>query len=273
MGKAMEMYTSDYDEYYVPGEFDMQLTINFDPFVAGHWRWHGWRKEWDLPFDPRIGYLASYLGYETLRLPRTPEELDAYEPLEAGELEKLQGIKMCPSFRSAYETRIDAATNAFERGAGGYGYNALYLGGSTARFPNTWGFDPAADARIYETPARKPQVRRPDETVMFTETAMAQQDGNRLWFIEQSNVLPPRYIMDGNNGKGVELPEWGISVATTHFRHEGLANVLWCDHHVSVRRVQFTNGGWSAPYPSSQQQAENDIGFFGGDTNALFDYE
>ena len=269
IGIAAEMYTSDWNGYYFPGEMDMWNALQFVPvYVAGHWRWHGWRKDGDSAFDPRLGYMATYLGIPKVRLPETPAELAAYTPPTVQEIIKMQGVKMCPSFVSYYKECIASETNAFEAGAGGYGYNTLYVGGSYARYPIQYGPPEPAPPIAEERPARTAQFRTPHETIMFTDVAMAQKRNGRVHVIEQANAQPPRWVSSTDDGMG-EDPGWGNATPTIHFRHDGKANVLWLDLHVSSKTMDWTVGG---AYVSLAENATLNIGWFGPDDNSLFDY-
>lgn len=62
-------------------------------------RWHGARAGGGGAFDPKLGYLAPYLG-----LSRT--------------------VKLCPLLSGLVKS------GSFEEGTGGYGYNAAYIGGT-----------------------------------------------------------------------------------------------------------------------------------------------
>ena len=103
MWTAVEMYASDSDEYYVPGKEDISVAAPSTRGVSayGYWRWHGRRKNGDYPFDPRAGYLASYLGLPKKRVQDQDAEAKSVDEIK-GEVTKLQGVKMCPTFRSYY---------------------------------------------------------------------------------------------------------------------------------------------------------------------------
>jgi nitrite reductase (NADH) large subunit len=107
-------------------------------------------------------------------------------------------------------------TNAFEDACGGYGYNAYGVGsrfclsGYNAQ-SQTVGMDPA-------------DIRDPARTVMFCDAAFGQPYGTPTYLIEYSFAEPPRDV-DGNR-----------TTPSIHFRHNGQANVIWCDGHVSAER-------------------------------------
>ena len=143
-------------------------------------RWHGGRKDRDAPFEAAGGFLAPYFGRD--------------ERLEA-----------CPLLR-----RVVSGAVSFEDGAGGYGYNAAYIGGS----PGDW-FAPGAVLDV-ETPGR---------TVMFATTAMAREEGVQEYPFAEPFFWP---LPDGSDG--------GELQPSVHFRAGGRAIVAWCDGRVTLER-------------------------------------
>jgi prepilin-type processing-associated H-X9-DG protein/prepilin-type N-terminal cleavage/methylation domain-containing protein len=143
-------------------------------------RWHGERVDVNSRFDPAKGPLAPYLGQE-------------------------ERVKRCPSFREV----LDGA-GSFEEGSGGYGYNAIYVGGSPA---NKW-----QGEHIGNIPA-------PVRTVMFADTALSRRDGVQEYpFAEPWQWVAPTGRLAGPLSPSV------------HFRHGGRANVAWCDGHVTAEK-------------------------------------
>jgi len=158
-------------------------------------------------------------------------------------------IKECPSFRPDVTT----GPEAFEAGGGGYGYNCTYVGG---RYDLP---DPAQHS------ARMTQVRQPNRTVMFTDSAYAYW--NPLRIVEYSFCEPPYWPPSPGAPPG-RRPN-----PTIHFRHRGYANVAWVDGHVAPEELAFT-----APYQTDGQLPEAEaerigLGWFGPDSNELFDLE
>lgn len=270
LGMASDMYTTDYDGYYMPASADMNTPCagEGDLWAGGHWRWHGLRKTKNDPFDPRFGYLARYLGFERMRIPTTQEGWDAYTPPTMQEIAKMQGVKMCPSFVSYYEETLDSVTNAAEGGSGGYGYNSDYAGTSRTRIADDY-----VSNTLYETPTRLAQFRNPTETVLFTEVAMVTKDpSGKTHLIEQTSAQPPMFVINSDNGLGLET-DYGFGMYPTpniHFRHDGMANVLWMDLHVTPRTLDWTRG--SVYGASLEEQHRHNVGWFGPETNSLFDY-
>ena len=143
-------------------------------------RWHGERQNANGEFDPRVGPLAPYLGRESR-------------------------VKKCPSFE-----KFLTGKQSFEEGSGGYGYNAVYVGGSPR---NKWEGE------------RVSNIERPGGTVMFTDSAMA-----RLLGIQEYPFAEPyRWVTSDGSLAGILTP-------SVHFRHNGMANVAWCDGHVTAEK-------------------------------------
>ena len=278
IGLATDMYVSDYDSYLMPGAADVNTTAPTPlsgGWTAGYWRWHGWRKDGDSAFDPRCGYLAPYLGLERRRVPSTDAEVSAFVAPTPEEIYKMQGVKMCPTFRGLFALSLTAAVNAYESGAGGYGYNTTYAGSSVAR-SDMAGY-PSNQA--YETPPRIAKFRSPHETVLFADAGIAQRPagGGAIYLIEESQVYPPNFVGGSDDGMGVEDP-WGMGHATPsiHFRHGGMANVLWLDQSVTSRRMDWSYGyglGWlpAAEVITAGDMAAHEVGYFGPEDNSLFD--
>ena len=149
-------------------------------------RWHGERVTIEAPFDPRKGPLAPYL-------------------------EREGRIKVCPTFDHALK---DAAS--FEDGSGGYGYNAVYIGGSPE---NKWAGE------------RVSNIERPASTVMFADTAMARKKGIQ----EYPFAEPWQWVTSTGRLAGPLSP-------SVHFRHNGFAHVAWCDGHVSAEKPSSVEG-------------------------------
>ena len=170
-------------------------------------RWHGERTNPGQPFDPTKGALAPYLGSEGR-------------------------VKLCGTFRDALK-----GAKTFEASTGGYGYNAVYIGGT---WRNTYRAEFVAN------------VPQPARTVMFADTALPRADG-----IQEYAYAEPYQWVD----RAGELA--GALAPSVHFRHGGKANVAWCDGHVTAEepaRLGATNlyGG---------DAAKGKIGWFGPEAN------
>lgn len=171
-------------------------------------RWHGMRASNTAPFDPAKGWLGPYLGRDGR-------------------------VKLCPVFAT-----LEASPESFEFGAGGYGYNATYLGGPAARGT---ALDPFKPARFERLP-------QPSRTVMFTSTALARASGLQ----EYPFTEPPSWLSPGG------LPS-GESQPSTHFRFAGKALVAWCDGRVSQEKRNPERG----PNYYGGDNAQAGIGWFG----------
>ena len=140
-------------------------------------------------------------------------------------------VRRCPAFAPD--------TEGFEASCGGYGYNAHGVG-SELCLPG--GEGPAVGMH----PAA---LACPAETVMFADAAFLQGSGPNARLIEYSFAEPPRFA----NG--------GTPWPSIHFRHRQMANVAWCDGHVTSEPLA-RSGGPASPHP---------LGWFGPADNRLFD--
>jgi prepilin-type processing-associated H-X9-DG protein len=150
-------------------------------------RWHGERGGWQTKFDGRKGPLAPYLGGDG-------------------------AVKLCPSLRDVLQ-----AGESFEHGTGGYGYNALYVGGTPA---SRW------------VPARIGQIASASRTVMFTDTAFPRKNGLQEYAFSE----PWCWVDVLGRLRGRLSP-------SVHFRHGNTANVAWCDGHVSAESPSELGAG------------------------------
>ncbi|MCK5595025.1 prepilin-type N-terminal cleavage/methylation domain-containing protein [bacterium] len=144
-------------------------------------------------------------------------------------------IKACPSFKKYLVT----GAGAFEAGCGGYGYNSQYIGGSVNNL---------------ELPAKDSQIKNSSETIMLSDCAHLDTNAN---IVEYSFIESPTTV-------------WGNSDPSIHFRHNGIANVAFCDGHVESKSMDScTVGGWTH---SANIFRANNIGFV-GTNNTLYDRE
>jgi len=158
-------------------------------------------------------------------------------------------IKRCPVFFE-YKGR-DTAPNAFESGTGGYGYNAAYLGGTDY-------------ADVFPENVRQGtidgRVRLPGDTIMFTDAALP-QDG---YVIEYGIAEPPMFVTPEHTRGN---PDWGFASPSIHFRHNGRANVLWADGHVTSEKFAWT----TETNIYGARNAAWGVGWFGPRNNYFFD--
>lgn len=140
-------------------------------------RWHGGRTGSKAKFDPGEGFLSPYFG-----------ESDR--------------VGVCPQFKHHL-----GGADSFENGSGGYGYNAIYIGGTPA--------DPF-------TPERPSNVTDPARTLMFGTTALSKKSGLQEYpFAEPRTAVNP----DGTPAHALQ--------PSLHFRFGEKALIAWCDGHVS----------------------------------------
>lgn len=172
-------------------------------------RWHGTRTSSKKPFDFTKSPLAPYLGTEGR-------------------------IKLCPSFQSYLKGKA-----TFEEGTGGYGYNAVYVGG---RPPDRYGNDTESSPMFI--PEYQSAITRADRTIMFTDAAFSKPEG-----VQEYSFAEP-WFWPAFPGK----PDPSV-----HFRHGGKANVAWCDGHVSAESPSRMGGKNS--YGGDDAKAQ--IGWFG----------
>jgi len=289
---AMDMYCTDYNEYYLSAGRDS----NISSYSGGNLeRWHGWRKDMNSTFDPRFGSLASYLGLPSARKPQTVAELAAYVPPNAGEIQKMAGVKMCPTFYGNWDS---IALGAYEAGCGGYGMNRLYVGGRGYKTPiyyRTVAGRTPPGASTYEdmltaaAGASRREVRDPANTLLFADTAAPaniQPDPAKIYtnpiydvtkvceysyaeanyytnastydFVTTSDTLPD------SNFRVDAVDYWNSACPSLHFRHAGQVNVAWCDGRVTGQTPIFSRNVWGLDYFPFQ------LGWFGPDDNSVF---
>ncbi len=182
---ANTAYATENSGFYVAGASDLWAG-------AGLRRWHGVRNSLNEPFDPRRGPLAGYLA--------------------DGQ------VKECP-LQIAFTKGQEWSRN-FEQGGGGYGYNLTYLG---SRLWETCADAGSVSRRTYAYVAAVTEVRNPGQTLMFADTAMA-NEGRSL--IEYSFAEPPYAVFGGQ-----VMTDFRMS-PSIHFRHNSRANIGWADGHI-----------------------------------------
>jgi prepilin-type N-terminal cleavage/methylation domain-containing protein/prepilin-type processing-associated H-X9-DG protein len=196
-----------------------------DGSQGGFFRWHGVRPSCNESFDPRKGPLASYLADGA--------------------------VKECPqkvNFRKGNTWEFN-----FEDGCGGYGYNMTYLGS------RVWQSYLPENCRIT---AKDTEVRRPAETLMFADTAMARQDNGVPYCLEYSFAEPPYFVSGGN-----PIVSWGYASPSLHFRHRKMANIGWVDGHIGVNKMAKFDSKNGYGVRSSDVM----LGWFGPIDNSMFD--
>lgn len=185
---ANDAYASDHADRFAPGAPAIAQT-NLK-------RWHGTRSNASLPFSSKGGPITAYLDAEGSDAP---------------------GVRRCPSFTLDHST---AGPGAFERSAGGYGYNNAFVGTSRRRTaPGIWTIETDALG------ARRSIFRTPHTTAQFADAALIADTLIEYSFIEP--VFWPEY-------PGAR-PDPSI-----HFRHAGSASIIWLDGHASSERLTFS---------------------------------
>lgn len=150
-------------------------------------------------------------------------------------------IRACPMF--------SPDKPGFERGNGGYGYNNAYIGVQTVSTAKG-GVTVVTDRAGVQTH----HIRRPADTLMFADAAFV--DGSLIEY----SFAEPRFH-----------PQFGTRAdPSIHFRHHSIANVAWCDGHVSPQRMTFSaSSGFYEGDP-----LRHVIGWFGpSDDNSCFDLD
>ena len=155
-----------------------------------------------------------------------------------------QRLKACPAFRPTH-----VGSEAFEAGGGGYGYNAVGVGSRAYRK----GFHAGAPGAM-----RPSEIIHPATTVMFSDCAFPSVAEGVAGLIEYSFAEPVHPVKMNQ-----PEPDRFFNQPSVHFRHQGVANVVWCDGHVSAEALAFTaaRGGFG----------RFQIGWFGPSNNDLFD--
>lgn len=179
-------------------------------------RWHGARVPGGR-FDPAQGFLADYLG-------------------------EARRVTACPVFLS-----LPKASNSFEEGTGGYGYNASYIGGTP-----DWAFD----AQGKRVSARHGTLPHLSTTVMFASTAYARADGVQ----EYPYAEPPFWDL----GFG---PSGFRPSPTVHFRFNGRAAIAWADGRVTFEAKEDRPPGTN---PHGGDADRHQLGWFGPDEDNGF---
>ena len=162
--------------------------------VQNNIRWHGARTA--DGFDARGGYLSPYLG-------------------EEGE------VRRCPVFEKWTD---DPEGVRFDAGAGGYGYNAAYIGGRPSLLGRS---APAGASRGSYVPWWSlgnlvNRVPNPSDVMMFASTAIARGGG----LVETDEAAPYYSLTPGGLGQRM--------TPTVHFRFRGKALVAWADGRVTL---------------------------------------
>lgn len=211
---ANTSYATENNDFYVPAAKDIQNENNH--------RWHGSREKQGETLDPLKGPLVSYL----------------YDGK----------VKECPGMTKFVKT--DDWNGSYEKGSGGYGYNATYIGS------RHW--QAGVDYRqVDKKTTRISEVQNPAETLMFADCAIS-KNGTDL--IETSFAWQPFIVYGGRQMNTYMSP-------TIHFRHREQANIGWVDGHISSKEMAKFDGENIWEVNSSRMK----LGWFGPVNNSLFD--
>ncbi|WP_417393706.1 type II secretion system protein [Gimesia chilikensis] len=230
---ACHMYADSNSGYWPPAAADGGDFMN-----GNKERWHGKRvtSNGTTKFKPHLGPLAPYL-------------------------EQNAAIKKCPTFGNFGEH--GTVPNAFEGGAGGYGYNQAYVGGTS--WKNTYELASQVTTRMHE-------IGSLARTVAFADAALAQGFPD-LHIIEYSFIEPPFFVDNwGSPYASPPIPPTfeetsGRPDPSVHFRHTGtVANIGWADGRVTSAVMSGTGTSAYGGDPKKFQ-----LGWFGPmDSNILF---
>ncbi|MFH1904200.1 MAG: prepilin-type N-terminal cleavage/methylation domain-containing protein [bacterium] len=173
------------------------------------------------PSGPQIFWTgAQYTAEGELDFTGSP----IYSYLKMGE------IKTCPNFKQFSKT-------AYQPASGGYGYNKQFVGGNLGS--SQWFYKQHKDS----------DIKNPSETVILSDTAGIRSGA----IVENYDLSAPYYKTIG----GVS---WNQLSPSMHFRHNGLANVVWCDGHITGERMSYSRTMYGRDYESVN------IGWIGEDS-------
>jgi prepilin-type processing-associated H-X9-DG protein len=142
-----------------------------------------------------------------------------------------------------------------DQGSGGYGYNFIYVGSQIWRV----GYEGGGCRES----ARLSSIRRPQETLLFSDTAMAKRVDGTFCLIEYP-FAEPRFFVLNQQEQGAWSPFPSI-----HFRHRRSSNIVWADGHTDGRKMGRHDGLNRDGTRSSFYQ----VGWFEPLDNSLFDLE
>ncbi len=180
-----------------------------------------------------------------------PTPVEEFDPAQGPLVDYLTDarVKECPVF-TEFKKNGDVA-GAFESGTGGYGYNRAYIGGTyhENEFPES--------VRRTSSAAR---VLHPVETVLFADAALPLEN----YIIEYGFIESPHFPTP-DEPRGDE--SIGFAAPSIHFRHNGRANILWADGHITSERW-----GWAPELNIYGGRNRTwGVGWFGPENNYYFD--
>ncbi|MCD4831255.1 MAG: type II secretion system GspH family protein [Anaerohalosphaeraceae bacterium] len=189
-------------------------------------RWYGCRDNNTQPFDTSKGPLADCLAGTMLQCPQKVR----YDEIKPGE-------------------------SHYENGNGGYGYNLVYLGSTI--------WINGCSAKGCRSAAKQTDLKRPQDVLMFADTAMAKSIKGCDYLIKYPFADPPHHVING-----IEENVW-FTIPSIHFRHGKKAGVGWADGHVSdEKRAKYKKHN-----PDGIVSAEFNIGWIKPLDNSPYDLE
>jgi len=102
----------------------------------------------------------------------------------------------------------------------GYAYNITYIGGK-GYYNGAWG-------STADSPVKLSRIKNPTETVLLSDSG--------IWM--EPVVGSGNYEICGNNYLRAPSDEGGTG-PLVHFRHNGFANVAFCDGHVEAKGTKY----------------------------------
>lgn len=233
---ANSLYADANGERFLPAAVDIAPPPSVRPRENTH-RWHGTRETPSGVFTPDRGPITVYLDSEGATT----------------------GVRADPAFAGVLGD-LEREGAGFERGCGGYGYNAAFVGAARERDKfGKWQLvrrviNGASKIVGDDMGSRRSRFRGPSMTIAFGDAALATDRLIEYSFLE---------------------PAWWPNVPTfrpdpsIHFRHAGKANVVWLDGHGSAEARTATQD--SMFYPTKASEAG--LGWFGdASDNGVFDY-
>lgn len=227
---SVAAYAADHGGRFVPGASDFRANLT---------RWHGTRSHASQAFVPEGSELSAYVD---------------------GSAGVSGALRRCPSlaWMIAADAELPASrTGAFERSAGGYGYNNAFVGTLRGRAieggREVW--------RVVSDRTGSPEhlFTRPSETVAFADAAFP--SARAAAGVIEYSFAEPRF--EPASGMGHRMDP------SAHFRHTGRANLAYLDGHVGAEAMTFS---WSSGLyrPGASSVA---IGWAGtSDTNRGYGY-
>jgi prepilin-type N-terminal cleavage/methylation domain-containing protein len=257
LSTGLNLYAGDHKSLYAPAAAN---------FITNLKRWHGTRANPGAPFSPEGGALTPYIRSEGSGS-LSASALSG----EPGASSALAGVRACPTFAPVADDLL-SRKRGFERSAGGYGYNAAFVGTSRALIGAgpTRAFTVVTD----RTGSRQDRFTRPSQTIAFSDAAISSDPSANAEGLVEYSFVEPRFRADLPVGgaQGGQRPD-----PSMHFRHGqrvgdgrlGSALAVKLDGHVGEHAMSFT---WrSGIYPSPMSRAA--VGWSGErDDNALFEY-